>query len=212
MNTQRTIAPFMTILLCTACGGIQQDPTERYTRAVINKFEGDYAGYQREMVALAHDAPKTRAGRRAHQTLVGGPSVYEAAFVGSMLASAAIPNFIKFRARAKQSEAKANLKALYTAQKAYFAQHGRYCTTFKECNFTPEGGAYLYYLSRDEVAGGNNDLRLDAESSFSSMNLKPQVSKTKFLIVAVGNVDSDSILDMWTIDENNALLNVLNDL
>ena len=34
-----------------------------------------------------------------------------------ILAAIAIPNFIKFQARSKQSEAKANLKAIFTAQK-----------------------------------------------------------------------------------------------
>ncbi len=41
----------------------------------------------------------------------------ELAFViltSGLLASIAIPNFIKFQARSKQSEAKANLKAIYT--------------------------------------------------------------------------------------------------
>jgi len=39
-----------------------------------------------------------------------------------ILAAIAIPNFIKFQARSKQSEAKANLKAVFTAQKAFFQE------------------------------------------------------------------------------------------
>ncbi|RYZ36388.1 MAG: prepilin-type N-terminal cleavage/methylation domain-containing protein [Myxococcaceae bacterium] len=38
-----------------------------------------------------------------------------------ILAAIAIPNFIRFQAKSKQSEAKTNLKAIFTAQKAYFA-------------------------------------------------------------------------------------------
>src|SRR5689334_2957683 len=39
-----------------------------------------------------------------------------------ILAAIAIPNFIKFQAQSKQSEAKANLKAIFTAQKAFFQE------------------------------------------------------------------------------------------
>ncbi len=38
-----------------------------------------------------------------------------------ILAAIAIPNFVRFQARSKQSEAKVNLKSAFTAEKAYFA-------------------------------------------------------------------------------------------
>ena len=43
-----------------------------------------------------------------------------------ILAAIAIPNFIKFQARSKQSEAKSNSKAMFTAEKAFFAEKDRY--------------------------------------------------------------------------------------
>src|SRR6266481_5592785 len=54
-----------------------------------------------------------------------------------ILAAIAIPNFIKFQARAKQSEAKANLKAIFTAQKAFFQNQDRYCTDMTLVGFSP---------------------------------------------------------------------------
>src|SRR5687767_15731609 len=42
------------------------------------------------------------------------------------LAAIAIPNFIKFQARSKQSECKMRLKAAYTAEKAYFGEKNVY--------------------------------------------------------------------------------------
>ena len=39
-----------------------------------------------------------------------------------ILAAIAIPNFLKFQARAKQSEAKTNLKAMFTASKSRYAE------------------------------------------------------------------------------------------
>jgi type IV pilus assembly protein PilA len=65
-----------------------------------------------------------------------------------VLAAIAIPNFIKFQARSKQSEAKANLKAIFTAQKAFFAEHDKYSEQASKIGFAPErGNRYAYRLT-----------------------------------------------------------------
>ncbi|MCL2012469.1 MAG: prepilin-type N-terminal cleavage/methylation domain-containing protein [Cystobacterineae bacterium] len=64
-----------------------------------------------------------------------------------VLAAIAIPNFIKFQARSKQSEAKANLKAIFTAQKAFFAENDKYSNQTGKIGFAPErGNRYAYRL------------------------------------------------------------------
>jgi type IV pilus assembly protein PilA len=64
-----------------------------------------------------------------------------------LLAALAIPNFIRFQARARQSEAKSNLKAVFTAQKAYYGDKQTY---YDQCNiigFEPEdNNRYTYDL------------------------------------------------------------------
>lgn len=73
-----------------------------------------------------------------------------------ILAAIAIPNFIKFQARSKQSEAKTNLKALFTAQKAFFSEKDRYSNFASEIGFAPErGNRYGYRVS----AGGTCEPR-----------------------------------------------------
>jgi type IV pilus assembly protein PilA len=62
-----------------------------------------------------------------------------------ILAALAIPDFIKFQARSKQSEAKTNLKALFTGQKAKFGERDRYATNPGEIGFSPERGNRYYY-------------------------------------------------------------------
>jgi type IV pilus assembly protein PilA len=65
-----------------------------------------------------------------------------------ILAAIAIPNFIKFQARAKQSEAKANLKAAFTAEKAYIQEKDAYNTLINIVGFSPErNNRYAYFLS-----------------------------------------------------------------
>src|SRR4051812_38616194 len=62
-----------------------------------------------------------------------------------ILASIAIPNFIKFQAKSKQSEAKTNLKAVFTAEKAYYGEKDAYNTSFGSIGFQPESGNRYNY-------------------------------------------------------------------
>ena len=57
-----------------------------------------------------------------------------------ILAAIAIPNFIKFQARAKQSEAKGNLKSLFVSQKSYFAEKDTFSSFVTDIGFNPERG------------------------------------------------------------------------
>ena len=70
-----------------------------------------------------------------------------------ILAAIAIPNFIKFQARSKQSEAKANMKAMFTAEKAFFQEKDRFSSYVGEVGFAPErNNRYSYYITAT-VAG-----------------------------------------------------------
>ena len=66
-----------------------------------------------------------------------------------ILAAIAIPDFLKFQAKAKQSEAKSNLGAIFTAQVAYFGEFNTYgggTRCFTDIAWGPEGGsAYSYF-------------------------------------------------------------------
>src|SRR5437773_1453977 len=65
-----------------------------------------------------------------------------------ILAAIAIPNFIKFQARSKQSEAKANLKAMFTAEKAFYQEKDRFSSYVAEVGFAPErNNRYNYALT-----------------------------------------------------------------
>ncbi len=62
-----------------------------------------------------------------------------------VLASIALPNFIKFQARAKQSEAKANLRAAYSAEKSYFQEKDEFSSCIHKIGFNLErGNRYKY--------------------------------------------------------------------
>ncbi len=60
-----------------------------------------------------------------------------------ILAAIAIPNFIRFQTKARQAEARANLSAIYAAQKAFNAEWMQYFSDFNEIGYRPEG-AFRY--------------------------------------------------------------------
>lgn len=78
-----------------------------------------------------------------------------------ILAAIAVPNFQRFQAKSRQSEAKANLSGLYTAQKAFYAEWTRYFTDFRDVGFAPEGN--LRYRIGFNAAG----VAIPANSGYS---------------------------------------------
>ncbi len=62
-----------------------------------------------------------------------------------ILAAVAIPNYQKYQARARQSEAKVMLASSYTALQSYFAEVGTYTTCLNDIGFESTAGAKRYY-------------------------------------------------------------------
>jgi type IV pilus assembly protein PilA len=144
-----------------------------------------------------------------------------------ILAAIAIPNFVKFQARSKQSEAKANLKAMFTAQKAYAAEKDKFSILVGEIGFSPErNNRYAYFADattvelepRDAVANGgaatNTGIAHDkfkygvAAPLWSAVETYAAgacgtapglVGGTDWAGIAQGQVDNDATLDVWSI-------------
>jgi type IV pilus assembly protein PilA len=65
--------------------------------------------------------------------------------VVGIVAAIAIPNFIKFQCKAKQSEARVNLTGLFIAEKAFYGEYDFYTTDLQALNWQPDGSPiYLY--------------------------------------------------------------------
>jgi type IV pilus assembly protein PilA len=83
-----------------------------------------------------------------------------------ILAALAIPNFIKFQARSKQSEAKSNLKGLFTAERSYYQEHDTYTSCVRTMGFNPErANRYRYTVNttvRADETCGTTELRANA--------------------------------------------------
>ena len=120
----------------------------------------------------------------------------------------ALPNFMALLARAKRSEAHIQLRALYMLQKAYFAEHGKYCAQLqgpKSLNWKPEGQInYTYGFQSSSVVG--------ALGTPASALTGASLSAQGFTIAAAGDIDNDGEPDVLTINEKGEIAIVKDDL
>jgi len=109
---------------------------------------------------MASRSMPMRAG--VHHRRAPGFSLVEVMIVVAIvgiLAAIAVPNFLRFQARAKQSEAKGNLKAIFTGERARFGEKDRFSPFVQDIGFGPErGNRYAYRFTagcaNPEVRGG----------------------------------------------------------
>ena len=140
-----------------------------------------------------------------------------------ILAAIAIPDFLKFQARAKQSEAKGNLGAIFTTQVAYFGEYntygGRIGATagdgdgcFSDLGWGPEGDTlYNYYCGANgEYIECSKKGCAQAQTCLAAAGLLTQ--RDQFTNCAAGNVDRDSTIDTWSMRDSKFLKNDWNDV
>ena len=104
-----------------------------------------------------------------------------------IFAALANPNLEKYFKRARQTEAKTNLSAIYTTQKIYFTLHQSYTKDINELDLSlAQGDPYTFTIQ--------------------------EASKSTFKAQVEGNIDDDDALDTWTVEQDKYLLNTIDDV
>jgi len=139
----------------------------------------------------------------------------------SFLSIVAVPNFFKFLSKAKRSEAYMNLSSIYTAQKVYWAEHGEYSAKlygeggvgWKPEGYHSGGAGEKFYYTYGFGAGaeGENFFTGKLETSHTYMTMT-RADKSGFVVAAVGDIDGDGKPDILTIDQNNNIQIIQDDL
>ena len=124
-----------------------------------------------------------------------------------ILAAIAIPNFLKYQTKAKQSEAKVNLKGIYMAELSYFAESDTY-STFSDVGFDIQAGnpRYVYDIGSGATVGSGTPATCAGATAGITSN------PAAFTATGCGNIDGDATVDTWSINDTNVLTNATNDV
>ncbi|HLG21188.1 MAG TPA: prepilin-type N-terminal cleavage/methylation domain-containing protein [Candidatus Manganitrophaceae bacterium] len=147
------------------------------------------------------------------------------AIVG-ILAAIAIPNFLTYQARARQSEARVNLGGIFTSQTSFLSDNAAYGDFFLAIGWRPTGNTrYTYGIgasgtptpaSTNPYAATNaqltNTLGVAVVLPGGGTCLASLSNATAFIAVAVGQADNDLTLDCWSMNEQRSLPNDQNDV
>ena len=133
-----------------------------------------------------------------------------------ILAAIAIPNFMTYQAKARQSEAKVNLGGIFTAATStMIAQYGTYdIVNINNLGFMLSGTPrYSYWFTVSGAAGvipGGSTVTTPCNVTVAPAGVA--ATATTFTAAAKGNADGDATCDVWTIDDGRVLLNPINDV
>jgi len=135
-----------------------------------------------------------------------------------ILAAIAIPNFLKFQAKSKMSEAKTNLGAIYTGQLSFFGEQNSY-GSFDSINWSPSGTP-RYHFSLGAWADNTPDNRgaqiaNAPEPSAWNVNLNqakdingnlvtpiaPVWDNARFTAGAGGKISTQTYSDGWSMNQ-----------
>ncbi len=148
-----------------------------------------------------------------------------------ILAAIAIPNFLKFQAKSKTSEAKTNLGAIFVGQTAFFADANGY-GSFAAIGWGPSGTTrYGYTMSggasmtndADHVAPTTTPSpTFGTEVWTGNINQAPYAGSVPayggaggaamFTAGAAGNIDNDPDLDCWVMNDGKILIYTQSDI
>jgi prepilin-type N-terminal cleavage/methylation domain-containing protein len=139
----------------------------------------------------------------------------------AFLTMISVPSVLKFLAKAKRTEAYANLSSLYVAQKAYWAEHGVYNKQLAgegSLGWKPEGYVgggkkerFNYTYGVAEGQEGQHHFTGKLETPAAKLE-GTKIDDQSFTIGAVGDIDGDGAVDYLTINERNEIKIVTDDL
>jgi len=137
-----------------------------------------------------------------------------------ILAAIAIPNFIAYQAKSKQSEAKVSLGAIFTSAVAYQAESVPQTylpATIGQIGWMPSGTPrfsfwYATTAGPTPFSGGSLATLPCNVTTVPAVGAPVAASTTGFTTGSKGNIDGDAACDEWTMNDQRTLVNSNNDV
>ncbi|MHB8482149.1 MAG: type IV pilin protein [Nitrospiria bacterium] len=132
-----------------------------------------------------------------------------------ILAAIAIPNFLKYQSKSKQSEAKVNLKGVFTSETSYFSENNVYVKLASLSNFALAGtnARYAYGANGTTAEVGNITCTgcTIAAPAVNALNgclaSTAGAAVTGFTAGAWGVISNQGLTDTWSMNDGNVLCN-----
>lgn len=143
--------------------------------------------------------------------------------IGILVAIAA-PNFARYQSKARQTEAKIALSAIYVGEKSFHSEYSSYISSLDSVGYLPEGNKRYYTVGFNTtdtttVAGYNgtittaNYARVNYPSAWSecapdlSVGASGTTDPQTFTAAASGQLRDGAACDVWTIDDAKVVSN-----
>ena len=122
-----------------------------------------------------------------------------------IVAALAIPNYLRYQGRTRQSEAKTNLGAVFVTETAYYGEQTRY-GTFSEIGYALAGSTnrYAYRVGAGATAGVDLIVPQVGADPGPNTILPAGISAPPiagFTATATANLDADISIDMWHVND-----------
>jgi prepilin-type N-terminal cleavage/methylation domain-containing protein len=145
--------------------------------------------------------------------------------IGILVAIAA-PNFSRYQSKARQTEAKIALAAIYGGEKSFYSEYSAYIGSFDSIGYAPEGQKRFYSTgwagantaTVNGFSGSSDNAQWvrtnypatwttcsDSESAMAAVLTGPDAQS--FTSSARGQIRDGQNCDYWTIDHNKIILN-----
>ena len=132
-----------------------------------------------------------------------------------IVSAIAIPNFMRYQAKSRQTEAKTNLGGIFVAETTYYGENS-YFGNFGQIGFAvaaatnrytyrtgaagPAGGASTGTAGNDLINPGGGLLATRENEVVPAMNSTPG-NPPGFTATATANLDSDPTCDYWHVND-----------
>lgn len=139
----------------------------------------------------------------------------------AFLSMISVPSFMRFLAKAKRAEAYMNLGSLYVAEKAYWAEHGKYSTLlngqdgvgWKPEGYSGGGANERFYYTYGFNSGQEGQSYFTGKLNTPASDLLgTKADENSFIAAAAGDIDGDGKADVLTVNEHNDIKIVQDDL
>ncbi len=133
-----------------------------------------------------------------------------------ILAAIAIPNYLRYQAKSRQSEAKSNLGGFYVGQITYYGENSAYGSfdqvgfamagtsnryTYRSGGVGPAGGVTSGTVGVDLINPGGGLAAAPENTVVAAKNSPGGAVNPGFTATATANLDNDPTIDQWHVND-----------